>query len=189
MKVLVTQSCPTLCDPVDCSPPGSSVLGILQARILEWLAIPFSRESSWPRDWTRVSCTAGGFFTSESPRQLRLFLISYYCRQCCNEYQVVQKVKNLPANAENSSEAGSTPGSGRSPGEENGNPLQYFMLENSLDRGAWLSTVLGIAKSQTQLKWLSTYTGMEWISLLFLPNCQNTTYSKVYPVHSERIIF
>ena len=61
-------------------------------------------------------------------------------------------VKNLPANAENSSEAGSTPGSGRSPGEENGNPLQYFMLENSLDRGAWLSTVLGTAKSQTQLK-------------------------------------
>ena len=47
--VLVSQSCPTLCDPMDCSPPGSFVYGILQARILEWVAIPFSRGSSQPR--------------------------------------------------------------------------------------------------------------------------------------------
>ena len=47
---LVAQSCPTLCDPMDCSPPGSSVHGILQARILEWVAFPFSRGSSQPRD-------------------------------------------------------------------------------------------------------------------------------------------
>ena len=46
--MLVAQSCPTPCDRMDCSPPGSSVHGILQARILEWLAIPFSRESSQP---------------------------------------------------------------------------------------------------------------------------------------------
>ena len=45
VKVLVVKSCPTPCDPVDCSPPDSSVLGILQARILEWIAIPFSRGS------------------------------------------------------------------------------------------------------------------------------------------------
>ena len=49
IKVLVTQSCPALCNPVDCSPPGSSIHGILQARILEWVAIPFSRGSFWPR--------------------------------------------------------------------------------------------------------------------------------------------
>ena len=48
---------------MDCSPPGSSVHGILQARILETIAIPFSRESSWPRDWIRVSSTAGQCFT------------------------------------------------------------------------------------------------------------------------------
>ena len=60
---LVTQSCPTLCDSMDCSPPSSSVHGILQARILEWVAIPFSRGSSWPRDQTWVSCTTGRFFT------------------------------------------------------------------------------------------------------------------------------
>ena len=49
-KVLVAQSCLTLCDPMDCRPPGSSVHGILQARILEWVAVPFSRGSSQPRD-------------------------------------------------------------------------------------------------------------------------------------------
>ena len=48
---------------MDCSPVGSSVHGILQARILEWVAIPFSRASSWPRDWTRVFCIAGRFLT------------------------------------------------------------------------------------------------------------------------------
>ena len=49
------QSCPTLCDPVDCSPPGSSVHRIIQSRMLEWVAMPSSRQSSWPRDWTHVS--------------------------------------------------------------------------------------------------------------------------------------
>ena len=61
--VLVAQSCPTLCDPVDCNLPGSSVHEIFQARILEWVAISFSKGSSQPRDRTRVSCTAGKFFT------------------------------------------------------------------------------------------------------------------------------
>ena len=59
----VAQSCPTLCNPMDCSIPGSSIHGILQARILEWVAIFFSRGSSWPRDRTRVSCIAGRCFT------------------------------------------------------------------------------------------------------------------------------
>ena len=62
LLVLATQSCPTLCDPIDCSPPGSSVFGILQARIPGWIAICFSRGSSQPRDWTQVSCIAGRFF-------------------------------------------------------------------------------------------------------------------------------
>ena len=59
----VAQSCLTLCDPLDCSLPGSSVHGIFQARVLEWVAISFSRGSSQPRDWTRVSCIAGRYFT------------------------------------------------------------------------------------------------------------------------------
>ena len=61
--VLVAQSCPTLCDPMDCSPPSFSVHGILQARILEWIAIPFSGGTSQPRDWTLVFCLTGRFFT------------------------------------------------------------------------------------------------------------------------------
>ena len=51
----VAQLCPTLCDPMDCSLPGASVHGILQERILEWVAVPFSRGSSQPRDRTQVS--------------------------------------------------------------------------------------------------------------------------------------
>ena len=54
---------------MDCNPPGSSVPGILQARILEWVAIPFSRGSFWPRDQTQVSCIAGGFFTIWATRE------------------------------------------------------------------------------------------------------------------------
>ena len=67
--VLVAQSCPTLCDPRDHSPPGSSVHGILQARVLEQVAIPFSRGSYWPRDQTWVSCIAGRFFTVWATRE------------------------------------------------------------------------------------------------------------------------
>ena len=63
LPVLVAESCLTLCNPMDCSPPGFSVHGILQARILEWITIPFSRGSSQPRDQTWVSCTAGRLFT------------------------------------------------------------------------------------------------------------------------------
>ena len=61
--VLVTQSWPTLCESMNCSLAGSSVHGILQARTLEWVAIPFSRWSSQPKDQTRVSCIASNFFT------------------------------------------------------------------------------------------------------------------------------
>ena len=53
---LVTKSCPALCDPIDCSPPSPSVHGISWIRILEWIALPFSRGSYWPRDWACISC-------------------------------------------------------------------------------------------------------------------------------------
>ena len=56
-----------LCNPVDCRLPGSSVHGISQARMLEWVAISISRRSSWPRDWTSISCNTGRFFTTEPP--------------------------------------------------------------------------------------------------------------------------
>ena len=63
VKVLVFQLCPPLCNPMDCSLSGFFVHEILQARILEWAAMPFSRRSSQSRDQTHVTCIAGGFFT------------------------------------------------------------------------------------------------------------------------------
>ena len=66
------QSCPTPCDPMDCGPSGSSVHRILQAGILEWIAMPSSRGSSWPRDWTQLSYFAGRFFTIWATREAPL---------------------------------------------------------------------------------------------------------------------
>ena len=97
-------------------PPGFSAHGIFQTRMLEWVAIPFSRGSSWPRDWTQDSLVA-------------------------------QPVKS-PCNA---GDLSSMPGLGRSPGEGNGNPLQYSLLENSRDGGSWRATVHRVAKSRTRL--------------------------------------
>ena len=84
--VLVTQSFLTLCNPMDCSPPSSSIHGILQARILQWVAISFSRGSSQCRDWTWVSQIAERFFIIWVIREAKppLFLawyitISNYC--------------------------------------------------------------------------------------------------------------
>ena len=79
--MLVAQSCPTLCDPMDCSPPGFSVHEILQAIILEWVAISFSRWSSW----TWVSCTASRFFsiraTMEAPLKLNALFKNGHSRR------------------------------------------------------------------------------------------------------------
>ena len=66
------QSCMTLCNSMDGSLPGSSIHGILQARILEWVAIPFCRESSRPRNWTRVLCIVGWFFSVWATREAQL---------------------------------------------------------------------------------------------------------------------
>ena len=70
---------------------------------------------------------------------------------------MVLVVKNPPANAGDIRKAGLIPGSGRSPGGQHGNPLQYFCLENHMDRGAWWATVQRVLKSQTQLKQLSMH--------------------------------
>ena len=68
----VTQSCPTLCDPMDCSLPGSSIHGIFQVRVLKWVSISFSRGSSRPRDQTQVSHIVGRCFTVWATREVSL---------------------------------------------------------------------------------------------------------------------
>ena len=72
----VAQSCPTLCNPMDCSLWGSSVHGIFQARVLEWIATAFSRGSSRPRDWTQVSRIAGRYFTIWATREAQSIYIT-----------------------------------------------------------------------------------------------------------------
>ena len=149
----VAQSCPTLCDPMDCSLQGSSVHEIFQARVLEWVAISFS--------WV-----TNNFHLKRHQRALSLSL----CRtQQGDQEDSFHWKPNLPVSlswtarlpehlqnkclwfkspcfpggsdseesACNAGDLGSIPGLGRSPGEGNGNPLQYYCLENPMDRGAW----------------------------------------------------
>ena len=104
----VAQSCPTLCDPMDCSLPGSLVHGIFQARILEWAAISFSRGSSQPRDWTRVSRIAGRRFTVWAISRVQLFVtpwtVAYHTppsmgfsrQKCWSGLPFLKMVQNLP---------------------------------------------------------------------------------------------
>ena len=101
----VTQSCPTLCDPMDCSLPGSSLHEILQARVLEWVAISFFRGSSRPRDRTQVSRIPGRCFNLWATRTIK-------------------------KSAWNVGDLGSIPGLGRFLGEGDGYPLQLFFFFN-----------------------------------------------------------
>ena len=114
-KVKVAQSCLTLCDSMD-----YTVLGILQARIMAWVAFPFSRGSSQPRDRTLVSRIAGGFFTNWATREACYtnYLSNYYYLQ----FPGGSDGKESACNVRNPC---LIPGSGRSPGEGNGYSLQY----------------------------------------------------------------
>ena len=88
-KVKVAQSCLTLCNPMDCSLPGSSIHEILQARILEWVAIPFSGRSSQPTNQTQVSHIAGGFFTIWAIREALYMCILF---QIFFHYRLLQDI-------------------------------------------------------------------------------------------------
>ena len=159
MCVLVTQSCPTLCDPMDCSLPGFSVHGILQARILEWIALPFSRGTSQPRDRTLVA--QGVFSQLEVFPSLNCCLFADSHPALCNPMgctrlpcpslfpRVGTSGKESACQMQETQRNGFDPWLGRSLGGGNGNPLHYFCLENSMDREAWQATVHGVTKSQT----------------------------------------
>ena len=109
MWVLVAQSCPTLCNTMDCIWPDSSVHGISQARILEWVAISSSRGSSWPSNQTQVFCIAGRFFTIWATREDPSIPLCVYVCGCVYTHTyfiyiyiyiwaslIAQLVKNLP---------------------------------------------------------------------------------------------
>ena len=133
MYVLVTQSCLTLqphrLGPIRLLCPWNS-----PGKNTGMGSHSLLHGSFWPRNWTQVSCR----WTPAS--------------------QVALVEKDLPANAGDVKDSGLIPGSGISPGGGHGNPLQYSYLENTIDRGAWRAIVHRVAKSQTQLKQLSTHT-------------------------------
>ena len=126
-----------------------SVHGILQARILGWVAILSSRDSSQPRDRTPPSSTssasADGFFTTSATWEIpeTHCIYSHLLGQITLGFPGGSEVK---VSASNVGDLGLIPGLGRSPGEGNGNPVQYSCLENPMDRGAWWATVHRVAK-------------------------------------------
>ena len=84
ISMLVTQFCLTLCNPMDYSPPGSSVHGIFQARILKWVAIPFSRGFSQTRAWTQVSCIADMKHLCQAVNCFQFSSITQSCPTLCD---------------------------------------------------------------------------------------------------------
>ena len=131
VEMLVAQSFPTLCDPMDCSPSDSSVHGIIQARILEWAANWFSRGSSWPRDQTQVFYFAGSFLTNWATRESQV------------AYWVVLLTRSFLK---------------KFPRERNGCLLQYSCPGNSMERGAWRTTAHGVSLWDTTEPLTHTHT-------------------------------
>ena len=149
--VLSLQLCLTLCDPMDCCLPGSSVHRILQARTVEWVSMPSSRRSSQPRDRTCLLqlLIAGRFFTTEPLGKPKLI---YHAFSKAVNGTSVNTCSSLPGGHLLGSRYWSP-----SPGVGNGYPLQHSCLENPVDRGAWQAAVHGVARSRTELKQLSTH--------------------------------
>ena len=154
------QLCPILCDPTGCCPPGSSVHGILQARILEWVAMPSSRGSSQPRDWT------------ESLMSAALVDVSLPLVPPGRERQWQSTPVLLPGKSHGwRSLVGCSPWGRQESetterlhfhfslsriGEGNGKSLQCSCLENPRGGGAWWAAVYGVAQSRTWRKQLSS---------------------------------
>ena len=176
---------------MDCSPPGSSVHGILWARILEWVAFPFSRRSSPSRDGIQVSCIAGRFFTVWATREAQKYLYILRWGDWDFNIYVWVGVHNTARRRQWHPTLVLFPGIshgwkslvGCSPwgrqesdtterlhfhfslsciGEGNGNPLQCSCLENPRDRGACWAAIYGVAQSQTQLKRLSSSSSTQY---------------------------
>ena len=148
-------------------------------RMLEWVIHPISRESSWSRNWTGISCIAGGFFTCWATKEAPSF--NYSCVICCFKFDVSSCAPGEAMAPHSSTLAWKIPwaeepgrlqsmGSLESDmterlhfhfslsctGEGNGNPLQCSCLENPRDGGAWWAVVYGVTQSRTRLKRLSS---------------------------------
>ena len=129
--------CVWLCDPMDYSPPGSCVHGILQVRILEWVVMPSCRGSSWSRD-LYVSHMAGRFFTTST---------------IWDGFPVGSDSKESACNG---GDLGSIPGLGRFPGGGHGNPVQCSCLENPHGQRSLVGYSPWDCKESDTTEWLST---------------------------------
>ena len=151
-------SCPTLCDPMDCSLPCSSIHGVFQARVLEWVAISFSiyqryhlkERLTWElflgRQGNLHESMVHDSQLSNSGSEAETFTGEknwYFCLQGQGNLTWKSYLRNFPggsdgkASAYNAGDLGSIPGLGRSSGEGNGNPRQYSCLESPMGRGPW----------------------------------------------------
>ena len=147
------QSCTTLCDPIDSSPLGSPVPGILQARTLEWVAISFSNAWMWKvkvKSLSRVRLLATPWTAAyQAPPSMGFSRQEYrsglVVRAKTPQLDGIFKILTKPQNFKYNYTWGG-----------NGNPLQCSCLENPRDRGAWWAAVNGVAQSRTQLKRLSS---------------------------------
>ena len=149
------QSCPTLCDPRNSSPPGSPIPGVLQARMLEWVAISFSNAWKWKvklKSLSRVWLFATPWTADyQAPPSMGFSRQEYWSGVpvpsplsawglhllICNSLMGFPCSSVGKESAYHTGDLGSIPWSGRSPEEGNGNPLQYSCMENPMDRGAW----------------------------------------------------
>ena len=124
------QSCPTLCNSIDGSPPGSTVPGVLQARTLEWVAISFSNAGKWKvkmKSLSRVRPSATPWTAAfQAPPSMGFFSVMELPRWLSGKESACQCKRHRLI-----------PALGRSAGEGNDNPFQYSCLVNSMDRGAW----------------------------------------------------
>ena len=167
MYVLVAQLCPTLWDPMACSPPGSSVHGILQARILECVAISFSREPSQSRDQTQVFHMAGIFFTIWATRRNTTDLGAGILFSRAS--QVALMVKNPPANAGDPRDAGSIPR--ETPWRRKWQPtpvfssVQFSSVQSLSHVWLWLFATPGTAAHQASLSIINSWSLLKLMSI------------------------
>ena len=135
-------------EPDPSSPQKDSASSGLSSQHPKHQPLPFKHISKWMLSFLTSVPSSQSWLSDEFIRQVAL------------------GVKNTPVCAGEVRDLGSIPGSGRSPGEGNGNPLQYSCLENPMDGGAWWATVCGVSKRQTWLKQLSTHAVPAWQVLI-----------------------
>ena len=168
--MFLAQSCLTLCDPMDCSPPGSSVHGIVQARILQWVAIPCFRGSSWPSDRSLVSCMTGRFLIVWATRgSWRTRIFQRICTYVeLTHWKSLWCWEGLGAGGEGDDRGWDGWMASLTSMDVSLSELRELVM----DREAWRAAIHGVVKSRTQL---SDWTELNWsvhYNVQYIPNVE-----------------